>query len=210
MADTVDWKEWEKPPGYDRIEIIAEVFGLTVRRVEQLRQQGVIRSEKIAVQGKGKNKGKTRQMTMFRTVPTISAYIKFLQDTIKGKSISDRETQLKEQKLEAEIALKESQGELHRLKTDIAAGKYISMEEVKTDYNKFFTIFKKFVLGIPGKIAGRLNGCVESAEVRVIEKDIDKELKKMLTEFVVAGVSEEEEKTVRKKTIRKKKGITDA
>ena len=38
---------------------------------------------------------------------------------------------MKEQKLRAEVALKESQGELHRLRTEIAAGKYISIEEVK-------------------------------------------------------------------------------
>ncbi len=211
MADTVDWKEWEKPVGYDRIEIIAEVFGVSVRRVEQLRQDGVIKSDKIQVNGKGKNKGKTRTMTMFKTLPTIIAYIRFLQNQLKGKNITDRETQLKEQKLEAEIALKESQGELHRLKTDIAAGKYISVEEVKLDYNRFFTILKKFILGIPSKVAGRLNGCIDSAEARVIERDIDKELKKMLTDFVVAGtVGEVEEKATPKKTTRKKKGITDA
>ena len=204
MADTVDWKEWEKPSGYERKEIIAEVFNVSVRRVEQLTQEGIIKAEKIQVNGKGKNKNKTRTMTMYKTLPTIIEYIKYLQNQLKGKNITDRESQLKEQKLEAEIALKESQGELHRLKTDIAAGKYIYVEEVKADYNNFFTILKKFILGIPGKIAGRLNGFIDPVEVRVIEADIDKELKKMLTDFVVAGTVGELKKT------RKKKGTTDA
>lgn len=42
--------------------------------------------------------------------------------------------------MQADIALKESQGELHRLKTEIAAGQYISVEEVKLDYAKFCCI----------------------------------------------------------------------
>lgn len=204
MADTVDWKEWEKPPGYERKEIIAEVFNVSVRRVEQLTQEGIIKAEKLQVNGKGKNKSKTRTMTMYKTLPTIVEYIKFLQNQLKGKNVTDRESQLKEQKLEAEIALKESQGELHRIKTDIAAGKYISVEEVQIDYNQFFVVLKKFLLGIPNKIAGRLNGCIDPVEVRVIKADIDKEIKKMMTDFVVAGTVGEPKKT------RKRKGVADA
>ena len=66
-------------------------------------------------------------------------YVKYLSDKAYGKQHrTDKEIELREQKMQADIALKESQGELHRLKTEIAAGQYISVEEVKLDYAKFF------------------------------------------------------------------------
>lgn len=100
-------EEWKRP------EDIAAVFGVSVRRVQQLVQEGIIKSEKIP----------GHAGRMFDLLPTITDYIKYLSDKAYGKSRSDKELALKEKKLKAEIALKESQGELHRLKTEIASGK---------------------------------------------------------------------------------------
>ena len=94
------------------------------------------------------------------------------------------------QKGRAEIALKESQGELHRLRTDIAAGKYISVEEVILDYTRFFVTFKNFAMAIPARVADMINGYAEPVEVRRIEKAIQGEIRRILTAFVVAGVTE--------------------
>ena len=106
-----------------RAEQIAKLFNLSVRRIQQLTQEGIIHSEKVSGQ-----KGR-----MYDLVPTIQEYVEYLQNKANGKARSDKELDLKEQKLKAEIALKESQGELHRLKTEIATGKYISLEEVSLD-----------------------------------------------------------------------------
>lgn len=70
-------------------------------------------------------------------MPTIQAYTKYLADKAYGREQINTEAELKEQKLKAEIALKESQGELHWLRTAIAAGEYISIEEARADYTKF-------------------------------------------------------------------------
>lgn len=201
MADTADWTIWEKPAGYERKEVLAELFNMSVRRVEQLSSEGVITSEKVQINGKGKNKSKTRTMTMYRLIPSINQYIKYLQDKVKGKGITDRELELKEQKLTAEIALKESQAELQKIKTEIAAGEYISIEDVKIDYSRFFNVLKRFILGIPSKVGGRVSGYVDPIEARAIEKDLDKEIKTMLTGFVVAGVVGGEKKTKRRKVV---------
>lgn len=118
-----------------RTEIIAQLFGVTVRRVQQLTQEGIISTTKILEDGKS--------VRRYDLVPTIQAYVKYLSDKAYGKQHrTDKEIELREQKMQADIALKESQGELHRLKTEIAAGQYISVEEVKLDYAKFFVIFK--------------------------------------------------------------------
>lgn len=167
-------EDWKRP------EEIAAVFGVSVRRVQQLVQEGIIKSEKIP----------GHAGRMFDLLPTITDYIKYLSDKAYGKSRSDKELALKEKKLKAEIALKESQGELHRLKTEIASGKYISVEEVQLDYQRFFVQLKKFVLAIPNRVGGMIGGYADPVTVRGVEKDLSKEVNTMLNAFVVAGKQE--------------------
>ena len=164
--------------GYYRVEIIAQLFGVTVRRIQQLTQEGVLPTTET-VEGR-----------RYDLVPTIQSYVKYLSDKAYGKNRSEKENELREQKMRAEIALKESQGELHRLRTDIAAGKYISVEEVILDYTRFFVTFKNFAMAIPARVADMINGYVEPVEVRRIEKAIQGEIRRILTAFVVAGVTE--------------------
>lgn len=163
-------------------ETIAQIFQLSSRRIEQLVSDGVIERVRI------------KNRVRFELVPTIQKYISYLSDKAYGKEISEIEMKLKEQKLRAEVALKESQGELHRLRTEIAAGSYISVEEVKADYSRFFIVFKNFALSIPSKMAGRLAGFVEPVEVREIENDLQKEIKKLLNDFVSRAVVEKKRK----------------
>ena len=168
--------------GYYRVEVIAQLFGVSVRRIQQLTQEGII----TTVQ--------TTQGRRYELAPTIQKYIKYLSDKAYGKSKSETEAKLKEQKLRAEVALKESQGELHRLRTEIAAGNYISIEEVKMDYGRFFISFKKFAMSIPSKLAGRLTGFIDPVEVRQLENELQKEVTKLLKSFVVCANVEEKQR----------------
>ena len=128
MAENTDTK------GMYKVDVIAELFGVSVRRIQQLTQDGVISTTE------------TKEGRRYDLVPTIQRYVKYLSDKAYGKSKSEAEAKLKEQKLKAEIALKESQGELHKLRTEIAAGSYVSVEEVKLDYGRFFISFKKVMI----------------------------------------------------------------
>ncbi len=157
-------------------DTIAQLFEVTGRRIEQLVADGVI--ERVQIRGG----------VRFELQPTIQRYLRYLSNKAYGRDRSAVEAQLKEQKLRAEVALKESQGELHRLRTEIAAGKYISMEEVKADYSRFFIVFKNFALSIPGKMVGRLAGVAEPVEVREIENDLQQEVKALLKGFVSRAV----------------------
>ena len=166
-----------------RVEIIAKLFGFSgIRRVQQLTQDGVIETVE-AVDEDGK---KCRRYDL---IPTTQRYIQYLSDKAYGKQHrTDKEIELREQKMAADIALRESQGELHRLKTVIAAGDYISVEEVKLDYAKFFLVFKKFTMSLPARISSMLSGYLEPLEARRVEKDVSGELAELLNSFVVAGV----------------------
>lgn len=158
------------------------------RRIEQLTSDGVLNAVLETVDG--------HKVRRYDLVPTVQRYVQYLSDKAYGKSRSEKETELKEQKLQAEIALKESQGELHRLKTQIAAGEYISIDEVRIDYAKFFLVFKKFAMSIPARVCGMLSGQLEPLEARKIEKEMSGEIADLLASFVIAGVVEPKEAKV--------------
>ena len=180
MADEESSGKKNEMRGYATKDTIAQLFGLSGRRIEQLVADGVI--DRVRIEGGG---------VRFELAPTIQKYVKYLSDKAYGKERSEAEAKLKEQKLRADVALKESQGELHRLRTEIAAGNYISVEEVKADYSRFFIVFKNISLSIPGKMAGRLAGVVVPVEVREIENDLQKEVKKLLKDFVSRAITED-------------------
>ena len=172
MSEKID-KDIEENNKYVTKNTICELFGLTGRRIEQLVADGVIENVHIK-----------SNCVRYELYSTVQRYVKYLSDKAYGREKAETETKLKEQKLRAEVALKESQGELHKLRTEIAAGNYISVEEVKADYSRFFIVFKNFALSIPQKMTGRLAGYVDPVEVREIENDLQKEIQRLLEGFV--------------------------
>lgn len=165
-----------------RVEIIAQIFGVSVRRVQQITQEGIIETTATTKDGKA--------VRRYDLIPTVQKYISYLSDKAYGKAHrTDKEIELREQKMAADIALRESQGELHRLKTAIAAGDYISIEEVRLDYAKFFVVFKKFAMSMPARISGMLSGSIEPLEARRVEKEVSSEIAELLNSFVVAGIA---------------------
>lgn len=166
--------------GMYRVEIIAQLFGVTVRRIQQLTQEGILPTTE------------TSEGRRYDLVPTIQRYVQYLSDKAYGKNRSERETELREQKLQAEILLKESQGELHQLKTAIAAGKYIAVEEVTLDYQRFFIAFKKFAMSLPSRILDAISDFTEldPLDARRLDKMMQREIHGLLEAFVVAGVTE--------------------
>lgn len=159
---------------------LAQLFGLSDRRIQQLTADGTIHAEVVTVDG--------HQVRRYDLIPTVHDYVTNLQEKIKKGSRTEKEIELREQKMQADIALKESQGELHRLKTEIAAGQYIGVEEVKLDYAKFFVVFKKFAMSIPARVTGMLSGQMEPSELRRCEKEIAAEVNRLLGAFVIAGI----------------------
>lgn len=79
------------------------------------------------------------------------------------------------------------------MRREIAAGKYIDIEEVALDYQKFFIVFKRFALSIPARLVSMITDSVDPLEARRIEKEMNGEVKRMLEAFVVAGAVEKPE-----------------
>jgi hypothetical protein len=163
----------EKAPVYVSAEELAEWFCLSVQRIRQLTADGVLKKT-------------SRNGRKYNLRENVQVYIQNLQQRANGRSPAN-ESELKMKKLEAEIALKESQGELHKLKTEIAMGRYVAVDELELDYAKFFTNFKKFALNLPARIIGLISGQIEPVESRRLEKEIMQEITSQLDAFVIAG-----------------------
>lgn len=168
------------------ISELAALFGVTVRQMQLLAADGVIKS--AGVLG-GRAHGREYDLK-----ETCSAIYKYLSAKASGKSATEKEANLKADKLKAEIALKESQGELHRLRTAIAMKQYIAVEEVSMDYSRFFISFKNFAMAIPARLTDMVSAYVEPVEARRIEKELSEEMRRLLSAFTVAGVTEDQVK----------------
>lgn len=72
----------EQQGGFYRVEVIASLFGVTVRRVQQLTQEGIISTTK------------TKEGNRYELAPTIQRYVKYLSDKAYGKSKSEKEAEL--------------------------------------------------------------------------------------------------------------------
>ena len=156
-------------PTYAGAAVIAQLLGFSVRRVQQLTQEGILET----------------------SVPPEGGARKYTEKKTKESGSGNRYAELMIRKLEAEAELKESQGQLHRLKTAIAEGKYISAEQAGGELSDFMAGFKKFALNIPPRVAGTLAGYADDVTVRSIEKSLRRELETMLKAFADAALPEE-------------------
>ena len=101
-------------PEWANTTVIAQLLGKTARRIQQLTQEGVLETE--VPPGGGARK--------YKTCETVHRYIAHVEEKAKENGEKSRTAELTLKKLEAEVELKESQGELHRMKTAIAKGEY--------------------------------------------------------------------------------------
>lgn len=171
-------------PEYANATAISKLLGKSVRRVQQLTQDGILETE--VPPGGGARK--------YRTCETIQRYLAHIEQKAKETGEQSKAEELTLRKLEAEVALKESQGQLHRLKTAIAEGEYIPAEQATEELEEFMVSFKRFAMAIPARAVGTLSGNVEALAVRAMERTMRKELETMLAAYSSAGSKEAEGK----------------
>lgn len=169
-------------PEWASTTVISQLLGKTVRRVQQLTQEGVLETE--IPPGGGARK--------YRTCATVQRYVAYVEAKAQETGENSRAAELTLKKLEAEVELKESQGQLHRMKTAIAERRYLPTEQATAELNEFLETFKRFALNIPARVAANLTGAADAVTVRGVERSLRKELEAMLETFVDAAVQREE------------------
>ena len=164
-------------PEWASTTAVAKLLGKTTRRIQQLTQDGVLETE--VPPGGGARK--------YKTCETIQRYIAHIEQKAQETAAASSTAELNLRKLEAEVELKESQGQLHKLKTAIAEGKYIKAEEATRDLADFMAMFKKFAMNIPPRTVKSIAGYADPQTARAREKAMRKELEDMLAVFVDAA-----------------------
>ena len=131
-------------------QVIAKIFGVSTRRVEQLKTEGIIK-------GQGKP-------TKYDLLPTIQAYIKYLSDKANGREKKETMANLEEAKLTAEVEIKKSKAEAARLELKELQGKMHRAEDVEAIFTDHVLFLRSMLLAMPGKLAVDLSGEHTAAE----------------------------------------------
>lgn len=131
-------------------QVIAKIFGISTRRVEQLKTEGVI-------QGQGKP-------TKYDLLPTIQAYIKYLSDKAYGREKKQTDAQLETAKLEAEKRIKTAKAEMAELELKELQGKMHRAEDVEAIVTDHVFFLRSMLMAMPGKLAVDLAGTHTAAE----------------------------------------------
>ena len=130
--------------------VIAKLYGSDVRRIQQLNTAGVI-------------KGQGRP-AMYDLLPTIMALFRYQREIIQGKEKSRNTAELEEQKLQAEVEIKQAKAEAAKLELDELRGKLHRAEDVEAITTDHVLFLRSMLIGMPGKLAVDLGGNHTAAE----------------------------------------------
>lgn len=131
-------------------QVIAKLFGVSTRRVEQLKTEGIIR-------GQGKP-------TKYDLLPTIQSYIKYLSDKANGREKKEKDAALETGKLEAEKRIKTAKAEMAEIELKELRGKMHRAEDVEAIMTDHVFFLRSMLMAMPGKLAVDLAGTHTAAE----------------------------------------------
>lgn len=134
--------ENKKPAAnYVETKVIATLFGLTVRRIQQLTQDGVLRTEQV---------GKQRRYDLLQTV---RAYVTYLQDKVNSKGGSKDDTENESRKIKADADLKATKAEIAELELKELKGEMHRSEDVEAMTTDLVFAIRGMIMALPGRLA---------------------------------------------------------
>lgn len=134
-------------------QTIAKLFGVSTRRIEQLKTEGVIHGE-----------GKP---TKYDLLPTIKSYIKFLSDKANGREKKETDEKSSSRKLKAEADYREAKAKIEKLKLKELEGRLHAAEDVEAVITDHALYIRSMLLAMPGKLAvdvAEISSPAEAAE----------------------------------------------
>ncbi len=120
-------------------QVIAKIFGVSTRRVEQLKAEGIIK-------GQGKP-------TKYDLLPTIQAYIRYLSDKANGREKKEVDSQLETEKLTAEKRIKMAKAEMAELELKEMKGELHRASDVEAIVTDHVLYMRSMMMAMPGKLA---------------------------------------------------------
>lgn len=122
-------------------EIMAKLFELDPRRVQQLAKEGILPAA-------------SQRPYKFDLLPTVKAYIRYLRDRANGKEAKTADTVKAEaDKLRAEADLKQSKAKIAELQLKELEGKMHRSEDVEALTNDLIYTARSMIMALPGRLA---------------------------------------------------------
>lgn len=160
-------------------EFLANYFGLTIRRVQQLASEGVF------------SHTKEKGVYYFDVPIVVKEYITYLQDCLQ-KRIKNTEEEEK-QKLNAEIRLKEARASMVELELNELKGKMHRAEDVESLFADVAATTKSLIVALPGRLS--IDICaklgVDPKNAPVVSELIEKDTYQILDELAEYEYSSE-------------------
>ena len=147
-------------------QVIAKIFGVSTRRIEQLKSEGVIK-------GQGKP-------TKYDLLPTIQAYIKYLSDKAYGREQKETDTENESRKIKADADLKATKAEIADLELQELKGEMHRSEDVEAMTTDLVFTIRGMLLALPGRLAIDLASVDKPTEV---SERIKQEVNAILSEL---------------------------
>lgn len=171
--------------------IIAKLFGVTDRRVQQFAKDGVIPAASV-------------RPYKFDLLPTVQAYIRYLSDKANGKESKSADTvQAEADKLRAEADLKQSKAKIAEMQLKELEGKMHRSEDVEAVMNDLVYTVRSMIMALPGRLAMDI---VQTSNANEASALIRSECYKILNEL--AGYKYDPE--VYQRRVRDREGWSDA
>lgn len=145
MTDSTD-------KNYQKADVIARLFGLTTRRVQQLTQDGILPTEQ------------TKSGRRYDLLPTITRYIKYLKERAENKRPQSMEDKLAA-KLDAEIKYKDAKAEKAKLELEEIKGTLHRASDIEKLTNELVFAVRSMLLALPGRTAMDLAAINTAPEV---------------------------------------------
>ncbi len=143
---------------------MAILLGLTVRRIQQLIQDGTF---------------KTQTKGRLLLIDCVRSYFELVSTSQK----TDEEKKLDKAKIAAEVKLKAAKATMAHLQAEELKGKMHRSEDVQAFTQSLVDTIKQGLLSLPGRMAVELSLCETAEECSVIIKDTVKDLLLELSEF---------------------------
>ena len=122
-------------------EIMAKLFELDPRRVQQLAKEGILPAA-------------SQRPYKFDLLPTVKAYIRYLRDRANGKEAKTADTVKAEaDKLRAEADLKQSKAKIAEPQLKELEGKMHRSEDVEALTNDLVYTARSMIMALPGRLA---------------------------------------------------------
>ena len=136
---------------YQKTDVIARLFGKTVRRIQQLTQEGILPTEE------------TPEGRRYDLLPTITRYIKYLEQ--RADKNDPLKSEKENKKLDAEIKFKQAKADKMQLELDELKGTMHRAEDIERLTDELVFSVRSMLLALPGRVAMDLAGINTAPEV---------------------------------------------